>query len=154
AEQVVGHRVPAPIVRQVGLAGDEPEHLRPGVHRPQPHLPADRAVAFAGAGADVHIHLEANGAAMAASRVGFQHRVLVTPSTGGGYCPRLAASRTARSRAASVEPPDLLGHEPLQAPKAAVPDAMLLQLADGVEEIFRAGAYMPAGTRQHMGDLF
>jgi len=45
---------------------------------------------------------------------------------------------------------DLLGHELLQAPEAAILDAVPLQLADGVEEILGARTKMPAGARQHM----
>src|SRR6185437_962770 len=44
--------------------------------RRRSHLGADRAVAFAGAGADIEIRFEANGAAVAASGVCLEHRIL------------------------------------------------------------------------------
>jgi hypothetical protein len=75
AKDVVGDRVVSGIIGQVGRAGNQAEHLGLGVHRPQAHLGADRAIALAGAGADVDIGFEAHSAAVATAGVSFQHRL-------------------------------------------------------------------------------
>lgn len=77
AELVVRDRVPAPpVAREIALACQQAECLRKGIGRPQPHLGVDRAVALAGAGADVEIRLEADGAAVAAPGISLEHRTL------------------------------------------------------------------------------
>src|SRR5206468_699403 len=70
AEQVVRHIRAAAVVGHLGLAGPQAEGVGPDLDQPQPHLGADRAVAFAGAGGDVQIRLEPHRAAMAAAAVG------------------------------------------------------------------------------------
>src|SRR5258708_12209070 len=57
------------------FAGEEPEHIRPDDRAPQARFDAECAVALRGAHAQINVGLVANGAAVAASGVGLQHRV-------------------------------------------------------------------------------
>ena len=81
AEEVVRDVVLALVVGQLAFAGDKAECFRARLHGPQPHLGADRAVAFPRTGSDVDIRLEADGAAMATAGIGLQgHRFASTAS--------------------------------------------------------------------------
>src|SRR5712671_939305 len=83
AEPMVAALAAELIVRDVGLAGQQPKILRLDDRAPVSPLGADRAVALAGSGAEVDIGLEANIAAMAAAAIGLlhQHRSFTRPQT-------------------------------------------------------------------------
>jgi len=83
AELVMRDRVLAPIVGEIALTRQQAKILRQRIDRPQAHLGADRAVALAGAGADVDRRFEANGATVAASLIGLQHGSLSLVSRSG-----------------------------------------------------------------------
>src|SRR5262249_44820070 len=76
AEQVVALPGAELVVRQCVVPRQQTKRVGLDERSPVARLPADRAVAFAGAGGEIDIRLETNGAAVAASCVGLQHRWL------------------------------------------------------------------------------
>src|SRR4249919_234993 len=70
------------VVRQRGLVGKQAERLGLGHDGPVARLGADRAIALAGALAEIEVGFEADGAAMATSVVGL-HGHIAAPCVGG-----------------------------------------------------------------------
>lgn len=73
AEQMVSAHGAELIVAENLLAREEPEGVRLDDDRPIPALRADRTVALAGAGAQIDVGFEANGAAVATTCVCLEH---------------------------------------------------------------------------------
>src|SRR5688572_1844075 len=109
AEPVVPALAAELVVRRLGVVRQQPELRRLDDRAPVAPLGADRAIAAAGAGAEVDVGLVADLSAVAAAAIGFLHPSRVLSGFGftppAGLRPHRAVRCPRRAAAMSPHPP-------------------------------------------------